>query len=77
MVSARRGNEGGASVLETTLMCDVSENDAIAETVSALGKAQDAEKFWRQPSIACIEKMERELLANLLAHNLPLPRAAH
>jgi len=71
VVSARRDNEGGASVLEATLMRDVSEDEAIAETVAALGKAQDAENFWQQLSIACNEKMERELKEARMKEMLP------
>ena len=61
-VSARRENsERGASVVQTTLLRDVSEDDAIAGTVAALGKAQDVEKFWNQLGVTCDDKLKLQL----------------
>ena len=61
-VSARRENsETGSTVVQTTLLRDVSGDDAIAGTVAALGNAQDVERFWNELGIACDDKMELHL----------------
>lgn len=61
-VLARRENsEIGASVVQTTLLRDVSEDDAIAGTVAALGKTQDVEKFWNQLGVTCDDKLKLQL----------------
>ncbi len=57
----REDGKKGARMVQTTLLRDVSEDDAIAGTVAALGKAQDVETFWNQLGVTCNEKMALQL----------------